>query len=262
MKKLLLIALSLLFIVASSFGQKIWDFGNNTASFPLNSTGVGTGPFPITIDGLSITGISTNANMAVIEASPKTFTNSNNVAFTFANRLKFNGAGYTGAAATDVTPLVNMPTQRYLSFNVSGNSTIYMIGITGSSSSARKIFVTDGTNLIGSVDFPASSGPVNDGTITYTGGATTLYVFCNSSCSLHYLSATNVITAVNNIFEDNNIAYNGTEITNNKNLHLSIFDATGKRILNSRKSISTSNLPQGLYMVRAEGYKDVLKFIK
>lgn len=262
MKKLLLITLSLFFVVSTSFGQKVWDFGNNTTSFPLNSTGIGTGPYPVIIDGLGITGISTNANMAVIEASPKTFTNANNVSFSFANRLKFNGAGYTGAAATDATPTVNLPTQRYLSFNVSGNSSIYMIGITGSSSSARKIFVTDGTSLIGSVDFPASSGPVNDGTINYTGGAATLYVFCNSSCSLHYLSATNVITAINNVFEDNKINFNGTEVTNMNSLKLSLYDATGKRLLTTTSNIATSNLTKGFYIVRLDGTNDALKFIK
>ncbi|MDD2797262.1 MAG: T9SS type A sorting domain-containing protein [Bacteroidales bacterium] len=257
-RKLLSLAMALIVVMGLN-AQKVWNFGADATTFPL-STGVGMGPFPVIIDGLSITGISTNANMGAITAGAKTFTDANNVSYSFANRFQFNGAGYTGAAATDVTPSVNMPTQRYISFNVSGNSKIYFIGITGSSSSARKIFVTDGTTYVGGLNFPAAS-VANDGTIDYTGPAATLYIFCNQSCNLYYLSATNVLTTgIKSTLSDKGVTFNGTELVNNLGAELEVYNVVGKKITSSITTISTSNFPKGIYMARIKGHKEVLKF--
>lgn len=257
--------LLILFLFATTFisAQKVWNFGSDDTTFPLNATGIGTGPFPVVVDGLSITGISTNANMAVIEASAKTFTNSNNVAFTFKNRMKFNGAGYASAAPADATPLVNMPIQRYLSFNVSGNSTIYVIGVTGSNSSSRNLFVTDGTTLIGTVNFPVTSGEITDGTITYTGGAATLYVFCNNACNLYYLSATNVVvpTSVEDVFADSGIRFDGRTVINENNKDIEVYSVVGKLIGKTNQDFSMSSLPKGVYLVKAAGLNGAYKFV-
>lgn len=268
MKKTLLSLAVIFMAVISVNSQTIWNLGGDVAlnatspAFPLSS-GIGTGDgtagnpaFPVMINGLGITGISTNANMGAVNASAKTFGS-----YSFPNRFQFNGAGYSGAAATDVTPTVNMPTQRYLTFNVSGNSTIYVIGITGSSSSDRKLFVTDGTNYVGSVAFPAGSA-LSDGTINYTGGAATLYVFCNAACNLTLLSATNVVTAsVKSILSDKGITFNGSEITNTKGLEVEVYNALGKRITSSKSSIATNNFQKGMYIVRIAGTSDVLKIM-
>lgn len=264
-KVLLLISFALISFIAVN-AQKVWNLGGDATlaatsqAFPL-SAGIGNGDgttgnpaFPVMIDGLGITGISTNTNMGAVNASSKTFGS-----YTFPNRFQLNGAGYTGANAADAAPLVNMPTQRYLSFNVSGNSTIYVIGITGSSSSERKLFVTDGTNFVGSVTFPAA-GSLSDGTVTYTGGATTLYVFGNAAINLTLLSATNYVTAkVNPVLSDKGISFNGNEIVNNKNLDIEVFNVLGKLIASSNTNISTANFPKGVYLVRPDGVNDVLK---
>lgn len=268
MKKTLLslfIAFSAVILVNS---QTVWNLGGDVTlastspAFPISSgIGIGDGSagnpaFPVMINGLGITGINTNLNMGAVEASAKTFGN-----YSFPNRFKFNGAGYSGAAATDATPLVNMPTQRYLSFNVSGNSTIYMIGITGSSGSDRKVFVTDGTNYVGAVSFPAASS-LSDGTINYVGGATTLYVFCNSACNLTLLSATNVVTAsTKNTLSDKGIAFNGKEITNANHETIEVYNMLGKKILTSSSTVSTKSFEKGIYFVRQAGTNNVLKFI-
>jgi hypothetical protein len=260
MKKTLLLMMVAL-LATATFAQKVWNFGSDATNFPVNA-GIGTGPFPVYIDGLGITGISTNANMGQVDASVKTFTSGGGTSYSFSNRFKFNGAGYTGAAATDATPLVNMPTQRYLTVNVSGNSTIYVIGVTGSSSSARKLFVTDGTNLVGSIDFPAATA-YNDGTIQYSGPATTLYIFCNSSINLALLSVTNfVVAGVNTIFAEKGVTYNGREIENIKKLNLEIFDVIGKKVGSTNENFNMDNFPQGIYVVKAEGIKDSMKFTK
>jgi len=261
MKKSILIIL-FVFLTTVIFGQKIWNFGSDATTFPI-SAGIGTGPFPVFIDGLSITGISTNVNMGQVELAKKDFTSpTTSVAYSFDNRFKFNGAGYVGAVATDLTPMpagTNLPTQRYLTVNVTGNSTIYVIGITGSSGSARKLFVTDGTNLVGSVDFPAGS-VLNEGKVEYTGPATTLYLFCNSACNLYYLSVTNfVLAGVNTTYADKGITYNGVLIKNSKHLNLEIYDVIGKKIATTNKDFSLESFPKGVYVVKAEGIEKSMK---
>ncbi|MFZ4583036.1 MAG: hypothetical protein ACOYM7_10345, partial [Paludibacter sp.] len=203
-KTVLLSAVAFLAITLSAQQTRIWNFGgdatvatNGSPAFVV-SAGIGNGDgtagnpvWPVNINGLLLTGPSAtppalpNVNMGQVEASSKTFTDANSVAYSFPNRFKFNGGGYSGAADTQTTPTVNMPTQRYISFQVSGNSTIHAMGITGSSGSSRKVFVTDGTTLIGTMDFPASSA-INEATVNYTGAATTLYMFCNAACNLYY----------------------------------------------------------------------------
>ncbi len=197
MKKKLLFMAVMTAIVSMSFGQTvtIWNVGNDLTNFPV-SAGIGAGPDKsVYVNGLGIhTGTVTNTNMGQVEANAKTFTSpTTSTAYTFANRFKFNGAGYSGAAAGDVTPTVMMPTQRYLSVQVSGNSTVYVIGASGSSGSSRNLFLTNGTTLVGTVNFPDT--PLSEGTFTYTGPATTLYIYCNAAINLYYITATNVVVS-------------------------------------------------------------------
>jgi len=231
--------------------QTVWNFANDSTTFPI-SAGISAAT-TVTINGLSITSGATPVNMGQIELSKKTFNSVD-----YFHRFKLNGGGYTGSAATDVTPTANMPTQRYISFVVSGNSSIYAIGVTGSSSSARKVFVTDGTTLIGTMDFPASTS-LNEATVTYTGAATTLYMFGNASVNLYYLSATSVITSINKVLSDKGVSFNGSEILNSKGLSLEVYNVLGKRVASSMTSISTTNFQKGVYIVRAAGMNDSLK---
>jgi hypothetical protein len=208
MKKTLLFTAIACMAFLGANAQMIWNLGGDpgiastSPAFPT-SAGIGNGTgttgnpaFPVIINGLSITGISTNTNMGAVNASAKTFTDATSYTFNFANRFQFNGGGYTGAAAADLTPAVNMPIQRYLSFGVSGNSIIRAIAITGTNSTVKRMFVTDGTNLVGSFKYYGTA--LVDSTVTYTGPATTLYLYCNSSCNLYYLSATNYVAVITN----------------------------------------------------------------
>lgn len=253
MKKLLLLCTSVLFTSSLIFSQTVWNFSN--APFGASGASGGTTVIDLTKnyttpDGLTVgtdgtvlwTGLSTNS---------KTI---DGVSYTY--RLQTGGGGSPAAPS-------KIPTTRYLSFNVSGPSTINVGCISSSSSASRTLIIVNSNESVIDSIVNISGASAATYSYSYTGSASKLYLYSRSSgLNYYYLSATNVITSVQNIFAENNIAFNGSEITNNKNLELSIFDATGKRILNSTKSISTSNLPQGLYMVRAEGYKDVLKFIK
>lgn len=266
MKKNLLLAVFAIAALTLN-AQKVWNLGGDATlaatspAFPLTA-GIGTGDgtagnpaFPVDIQGLKITGISTNVNMGAVNASAKTFG-----AYSFPNRFQLNGAGYTGAAATDVTPLVNMPTQRFLSFNVSGNSTIYAIGITGSASSSRSLFVTDGTNFIGKMDFPAGSA-LNEATVNYTGGAATLYVFGNSAVNLCLLSATNyVVSSVKPLLSESGVSINTTEIVNVNKVELEVYSVLGKKVFSSTENIALSQFKKGVYVVRVAGTNQTQKF--
>jgi len=280
-KTLLLSAMAFIVILGANAQTTIWNLGGDQTVATNGSTawlvsaglalGVGnpaTAPGGVeTFNGLTIsTGLVSSTSTSpcgIVSASVKSFTSTGGTAYTFANRFLLNGSGYPSAAATDVTPLVNMPTARYGSFQVNGNCTIYMIGMTGSNASSRKMFVTDGTTYIGSVDFPgqvSGTPPLNDGTVTYTGPATTLYLFGNSSVALYYLSATNVLIAgVNPVLTDKGVSFNGTEILNTKGLSLEVYSVLGKRVASSLTSIPTANFQKGVYIVRVSGTNDSLK---
>ena len=226
MKKTLLLVAAITATSIITFGQtnKIWNVGNDATNFPVSS-GIASGS-TVVVDGLSITsnvGGTAVTNMATVEANEKSFTSpTTSVVYPFINRFKFNGGGYEGAADTQTQPTVNMPTKRYLSFQVNGNSTIYAIGVTGSSASSRKIFVTNGTTLIGSLDFPGQptgTPPLNEAIVNYTGPAATLYLYCNSAVNLYYLTATNVVTT------GLNTVNSGKKIVEVKN-----YDILGKQI--------------------------------
>jgi len=265
MKKTLLITALVAIAVFSVQAQgtsKVWNFGSNTTLFPV-SGGIGAGPDrSVYVDGLGIhTGTQTNTNMGAVNASSKTFVSSTLGEISFINRFQLNGGGYTGSSTTDQVPTDNMPTQRYLTIAVGGNSTLYCIGITGSNNSDRKVFVTDGTNLIGTMSFGGTD--LMDFTINYTGTATTLYIFGNSACNLYYLSATNVVTSsVNQVLADKGISFNGSEILNKQNLSIEVYDILGKRVATSNSNIAVNNFDKGVYFVRAEGTKETLKFSK
>ena len=156
-----------------------WIFGSDAINFPV-AAGIATGG-TVVIKGLTITANGTVANMGQIEASAKTFGTN-----TYINRFKFNGGGYTGAASTQNTPTVFTPTQRFISFPVTGNSTITAYGVTGSSTDVRRLFVTDGSTLVGTMVMPLGSA-VTEGIVDYKGSATTLYMYCNASVNLYYL---------------------------------------------------------------------------
>ena len=275
-KTLLIIAVACMAFVEVN-AQQIWNFGNDATNFPVYAgLGIGTGT-PISTPGATETilgftvsaGLAASATTGAVSAQVKSFTDANNVTYNFINRFLLNGAGYTGAAAGDLTPAVFTPTQRYASFKVSGNSTIYFIGATGSSGSDRTLFITDGSKLIGSKVFtstystatpPVASATMLDGTINYTGPATTLYVYFSASIALYYMSATSVVlTGVNPVLTDKGVSFNGTEIVNAKGLSLEVYSVLGKRVASSLTSIPTANFQKGVYIVRVSGTNDSLK---
>jgi len=108
---------------------------------------------------------------------------------------------------------------------------------------------------------PATSD-VTEAKLEYTGSAATLYMFCNANINLYLLKVTSPFTGVKLIPSDNGVSFNGTRILNEKGLKLEVYNVLGKLITRSSATISTSNFPKGVYVVRISGSNAVLKFSK
>ncbi len=265
MKKVLLV--SLLVAATTLFAQRTWVVGDDATNFPV-SAGIGAGPDrSVFVADLGIhTGTVTNTNMGQVEVSSKTF---NGV--TYPNRFKYNGGSYPSSADTQLEPASGTPltyyytpTQRFLTIKVTGPGTIKIQGLTGSSGSTRRLFVTNGSELIGTMVFPAGS-EISEGTVTYTGGEAILYLITNAAINLYRIEASSATThtslssGVNGTLTDKVISFNGKEIVNNKKVNVDVFNVLGKLIASSNTNISTANFPKGVYLVRPEGVNDVLK---
>lgn len=120
-------------------------------------------------------------NFGKINASKKSLKN-----LSFTKRFQLGGGG----AASEENPA--MPKQRYLYFDVLGNSTIQVIYANGNTTDERKVFITDGQNIIASATY--TGGEVQMLQANYKGDAATIYVFADGSANLYSIAATNVGT--------------------------------------------------------------------
>jgi hypothetical protein len=245
MKKILFFVAFAATVFAASAVDKTWTFDG------VNAFGTGPGLTAAqetkTIDGLTFNnGTNTNTNFCAITTNNKTI---NGVPYT--HRMQLNGAGYgTGANSA-------APTQRYLSFNVSGNSTIQYAFITGSSSATRSIIISDGTQVL-KAESDANVGTY--GTYSYTGGAATLYVYGDAAINIYMLAVSNLAAAVQQISADL-LAKQGDALVNPTGLEVEILSVTGASVLKSSEaSISLASLPKGIYIAKTS--QGTLKFIK
>lgn len=257
-KKLLSFVIPILFFGTIVNAQtKIWDFGNDTTTWPLSA---GIGNNPMVVDNLGLYPIPTNTNFGAVTSNNLTFGDG----FSATQRFQMNGGGYP---AGDFQP---MPTQRYLFFGVSGSCTVKVWFRTGSNGSVRTLYVSDGTQAVGSAT--TNSGGNGDFPIletTYTGGATTLYIYGDLATNLYKIQVTGatVETTLNldnldklttNVFGAGNQVYVQNVVSNTE---VRVYGITGALV----KSFSTTSdmnfeLNKGLYIVNVkseEGEKSV-----
>jgi hypothetical protein len=136
-KTLLYFILPMLFTVSAINAQtKVWDFGNDVATWPLTA---GIGSTEIVKDQLGLFPIATNTNFGAVNANVATFTDG----YTSVNRFQLNGGG--GGTLGNL-----LPTQRYVYFTVDGACTVKVWFKTGSNGSARTVLCTNGSELLGS----------------------------------------------------------------------------------------------------------------
>lgn len=257
-KLLSLILTAVLYSGISKAQTKVWDFGNDTTTWPL-SAGIGTNP--MVVDNLGLYPIPTNTNFGAVTANSASFSDG----FTAVNRFQMNGAGYPSG------PFQAMPTQRYLFIDVSGACTVKVWFKTGSNSAVRTMYVSDGTAAVGSAT--TNSGSNADLAIlstSYTGGAGRLYIYGDSACNLYKVSVTGA--TVNTVLANEDFQlHSSVDVFSNGKLvsienvlsatEVKVFSITGALV----KSFTTSSdmnfdLNSGLYVVNvksAEGQKAV-----
>jgi hypothetical protein len=256
---------SLLMVVLTSISSaqtKTWDFGNNTATWPLTASGVGTigsGTQSI-IDNLGLfsndPANSAIVNFGAVNASSASFSDG----YTAVNRFQMNGGGNTTS-----TGFLPMPTQRYLFFDVSGACTVNVWFKTGSAGTVRNVYVTNGTSTVGSA--ASNSGGNADLVIltaNYTGAAGRLYIYCgpNEACNLFKITVTgatvNTVLA-NDTFEKsltNNVFSNGKKVfvsNVTSDTQVNVYTMTGSLVKSFTTNSDTNfELNQGFYIVNVK----------
>lgn len=172
-QKLLYFILPLMFFAVTLQAQdKVWDFGNDSTNWPIDTAGLQD--TAIVKDNLGMYGVG-STNFGIIEASGTTFATDG---FTASNRFKMNGdSGISG----------NMPSKRYLFLDVNGDITIKVWARTGGGGT-RTLFISDGDSNVGSLAGPAS-GEHLILSYSYTGPATRLYIYNDASCNLYKIEA-------------------------------------------------------------------------
>lgn len=163
-----LFVLFLGFTAISGFAQE-WNFSSEGFS------ALGTITEAVTVEGLTISA-SADATV-VVDANNKSLDGMD-----FTSRLKLGGSGTFDADGK--------PVARVLSFPVSGNTTITVMGMSSSSSSDRQLIVASGANRDTVGIFPALGTPISKGEFTYTGGPTTIYLYSPASgVNLYYVKS-------------------------------------------------------------------------
>lgn len=253
MKKTLLLAAVAAFTLGAN-AQKIWNFSNSPfGAVTSYSTTTTVGDLKIMAGSSSAVDMDAN--------SKKNLTASAN---SFTHRLKMGGSG-----SPDRVNAPYLPTTRALVFNVSGPGQIKVCCLSSSSSAARKLTITNGTDSLGFFDAPGSYSDTETNTVglqsfNYTGGAATIYIYSPSSgVNLYYLEATSysgVPTGLSQSELNENILIGKNEIQNRNRLSLEVYNLTGKKIISSDTNISLKELSKGIYVVKVAGTNQSMKF--
>jgi hypothetical protein len=263
-KPLLFVAFVLLLGNFVHAQTKVWDFGNDTATWPASA---GIGLNPIVVDNLGLFPIPTNTNFGAVTNNNLTFSDG----YSATQRFQMNGGGYpTGAFST-------MPTQRYLFFGVSGSCTVTVWFRTGSNGTQRTLHFTDGTNILGEIttnadgngDFPIFTG-------TYTGGPAILYLYGSLALNLYKVE-------VNGATVNTSLSIDGFEAAGGANAYavgkqvylnnieldtqVNVYSINGAlvRSLNTNSDMSFDLFQTGLYVVTLsndKGQKNVKLLIQ
>ncbi|MDR2626694.1 MAG: hypothetical protein LBC40_01510, partial [Dysgonamonadaceae bacterium] len=139
-----------------------------------------------TIAGLTVHSATNTATAGEVAAQEKSFNGVN-----YIQAFNLGGAGLWGSdfdtGVTSGTPIRMMPRQRYMSFNVSGGVTITARLMLRYSGGTGRVFVTDGTNLLGTMTVSSNTN-IAEQSVNYTGSEDkTLYVFGDGQIYFFYM---------------------------------------------------------------------------
>ncbi|MDD3194668.1 MAG: hypothetical protein PHU68_02565 [Paludibacter sp.] len=246
MKKTVLI-LSLFIAGASVLtvqAQKEWTF--DKAPFEATTYSQTT-----TLDGLTV--YATEGKTVVIDEN-----NKRNGEYAFTHRLKFGGSGTI--ADSENAPF--LPSERAISFPVTGPTTVKIAALSSSSSTDRTLVMSDGITSLHTFAAPGSYSEGTDNvpleTYQYTGGAGTLYIWSPSSGVNLYMVATSTTTGISKVTIDG-VSFNGREIVNENQVRLEVYNILGNKVAESTSNISMVEQGRGIYFVKAANSKVVLK---
>jgi len=167
--------------------------------------------------------------------------------YNFTHRFKFGGKGSV--------------TDRALKFDVSGECSITVYGMSANASNIRPLALSTGTTELQSIDFPGNA--ISKGVYSYTGGTASLYLYSKNSginiygIKVNYCGNT-PIAAMPRVANNNalSVMQSSINLQIDGNATVQIFDLKGNivRTLKYEQGghiISLGDLPQGLYFVKA-----------
>jgi hypothetical protein len=228
----------------SAQGQKVWTF--EQAPFSVTTYTQTT-----ILDGLTI--LSNSTASIAIDANNKT-----NGDYAFTHRLKLGGA-----ATIDKGTAPWLPTNRAVSFVVSGSGSIKIAALSSSSSADRRLILSNGTDSLynfaapGTYSVDGNTVPME--TYQYTGGAATLYLWSPSSgVNIYLISAPTLQTSVEKL-QQQGISFNGREVINENKAGIEIYNLLGNKIAEGTSNISMERYSKGIYFVKVSGTKEVMK---
>lgn len=258
-KKLLLVILPMLLFVATIDAQnKVWDFGNDTANWPVSSAALTA---ETTVDGLTLVP-GGGSSFGVVEANSAIWFSGEANEYTAVNRWKSGGN-------SNVDPsdgVTFMPTRRYITFPVDGPVSVKIWFRQGGTSTPRDLWVTNGT---AEVTHHTGLGDTDPRYIeaNYLGAAGNLYVFfAGNAYNLYKLEISSTLLSVNNFsspVSTNLFATKGKIIINNvsKNSEIKIYNILGGLVKDfTTKNNTEFNIKSGLYFATiktSEGKKSI-----
>jgi len=239
---------------------KVWNFTTDRANWP-DSPGIATNQ--AVVDNLGLFANAADAptqivNFAAINSSNATFPQDG---YAGSVRLQLGGGGYTSANGFS-----NMPTQRFLHFNVSGNCTVKVWFKPGSNGTSRTVYVTNGTSTLGSAT--SNSGSNTDFAIltaSNTAGAGKLYIFGDTASNIYKIEVIGTTVTANatlgiNDFKNNssvNVFSNGKQVHVSNvisNTKVDVYSITGALVKSFKTNSDTSfdSLNAGFYIVNVQ----------
>ncbi len=255
-RKLLYLTSIVLFSAFTSINaQTIWDLGGDAAPWAATGTATTTN---VVRDNLGLYPGSATT-FAVIETSAIPFAAPD--AYTSVNRFKLNGGGNATS---------NKPTQRYLYFAANGLVSVKIWFRTGGGS-LRTLYVTDGTNVLGSLGSTNSS----ENLVLTTPAATVngnVYIYGDQSINIYKIEVTGAVgtTALipalgvddfqvdvaSNVFSNGKLVF----VSNVKSdTQVDVYGISGVLVKSIKTGSDTSfDLNTGIYVVKsksAEGQK-------
>jgi rhamnogalacturonan endolyase len=229
-------------VCAGVIGEKFWNFSANEFMNGL--------PFDPDNQSNNITESYTINGLTIVYDNSAMSYNENNKSiddYDFSYRFQLGGTGST--------------TNRALKFDVDGNATISVYAIAGTSGVTRALALSNGTTELQTINFPGAA--ISRGDYTYTGAASTLYLYSKSSginiYGVKVQSCGNATPIVLPKFTNSstlNAMQNAVNLYAANETVIKIFNLKGNAVRTMRFTpgnyvVPLNDLPKGMYIVKA-----------